>query len=146
MTSSGCIMSNYDEDLTENPIFNKLISYITSFEEIVVLLVPKIKSISTNILPPNEEDLRAHIIVQKSEDILENLNGQKVVISENEVKFEREGLGIPVLFKETHYGQDWEKVKVLCIQRPVSNKAFENEDILDGEEGNIMNEIFLNTV
>ena len=137
-------MSNYDEDLTENPIFNKLVSYITSFEEIVVLLVPKIKSISTKVL--QEEDLRAHIIVQKSEDILENLNGQKVIISEHEVKFEGDALGIPVLFKETHYGQDWEKVKVLCIQRPVSNKAFENEDILDGEEGNIMNGIFRNTV
>ena len=140
-------MSNYDEDLTENPIFNKLVSYITSFEEIVVLLVPKIKSISTKVLQaPNEEDLRAHIIVQKNEDILENLNGQKVIISEHEVKFEGEALGIPVLFKETHYGQDWEKVKVLCIQRPVSNKAFENEDTLDSEEGNIMNEIFCNTV
>ena len=23
-------------------------------------------------------------------------------------------------FKETHYGQDWEKVKVFCIQRPAS--------------------------
>ena len=83
-----------------------------------------------------EEDLRAHIIVQKREDIFENLNGQKVIITENEVKFEDGAIGIPVLFKETHYGQDWEKVKVLCIQRPVSNlheEAFQNEELLSIE-------------
>ena len=29
-------------------------------------------------------------------------------------------LEVPILFSETHYGQDLEKVKILCIKRPLT--------------------------
>ena len=60
------------------------------------------------------------------QSLLKNLNGQCVEITENEIKCQ--DIKIPILFKETHYGQDWEKVKVLCIQRPMSETPIQNEN------------------
>ena len=57
-------MSNYDEDLTQNPFFQHLLDFNTSFEETVVLLVPQIKCIPQI---PVLSDLKSHIIVQKNE-------------------------------------------------------------------------------
>ena len=37
-------------------------------------------------------------------------------------------LEVPVLFSETHYGEDWEKVKILCIKRPLTDASFEFHD------------------
>ena len=37
-------------------------------------------------------------------------------------------LEVPILFSETHYGQDWEKVKILCIKRPLTEASFEFHD------------------
>ena len=87
--------TQYDEDLTENPFFQKLLNYNTSFQEIVVLLVPQIKNIPE--IPAKLYDLKAHTIIQKNEDQLENLNGHPVHITENEVKIDT--IDIPILFK-----------------------------------------------
>ena len=87
--------TQYDEDLTENPFFQKLLNYNTSFQEIVVLLVPQIKNIPE--IPAKLYDLKAHTIIQKNEDHLENLNGHPVHITENEVKIDT--IDIPILFK-----------------------------------------------
>ena len=37
-------------------------------------------------------------------------------------------LEVPILFSETHYGQDLEKVKILCIKRPLTEASFEFHD------------------
>ena len=37
-------------------------------------------------------------------------------------------LEVPILFSETHYGQDLEKVKILCIKRPLTDASFEFHD------------------
>ena len=37
-------------------------------------------------------------------------------------------LDVPILFSETHYGQDLEKVKILCIKRPLTEASFEFHD------------------
>ena len=88
--------TQYDEDLTENPFFQNLSNYNTSFQEIVVLLVPQIKNIPE--IPAKLYDLKAHTIIQKTEENLENLNGQPVHITENEVKID-DTINIPILFK-----------------------------------------------
>ena len=88
-------LTQYDEDLTENQFFQNLLNYNTSFQEIVVLLVPQMKNIPE--IPAKLYDLKAHTIIQKTEDHLENLNGQPVHITENEVKINT--IDIPILFK-----------------------------------------------
>ena len=87
--------TQYDEDLTENQFFQNLLNYNTSFQEIVVLLVPQMKNIPE--IPAKLYDLKAHTIIQKTEDHLENLNGQPVHITENEVEINT--IDIPILFK-----------------------------------------------
>ena len=88
-------LTQYDEDLTKNQFFQNLLNYNTSFQEIVVLLVPQMKNIPE--IPAKLYDLKAHTIIQKTEDHLENLNGQPVHITENEVKINT--IDIPILFK-----------------------------------------------
>lgn len=118
-------MAKYDEDLNENSFFKAQLNFLKTLEDVVVLLVPQVKSVP---LKQDLTDLKGHIVVQNSEEEFQNLNGDLVIIEESTVKIG--GLQVPILFKETHYGQDWEKVKVLCIQRPLSEPSFEfhNDD------------------
>ena len=116
-------MSKYDEDINENPFFQAQLSHLTSFEEVVVILVPQKSSIPVKF---DNEDIKSHIIVDKNEEELQTLTGENVVINAEIVKFG--DLEVPILFKETHYGQDWEKVKVLCIKRPLTDNSFEFQD------------------
>ena len=48
-------MSKYDEDINENPFFIKQLSYLTSFENVVVILVPQKKSVPSKF---NLEDVK----------------------------------------------------------------------------------------
>ena len=120
-------MSKYDEDINENPFFQKQLSLLTSFEDVVVILVPQRKSVPSKF---SLEDIKCHIVTEKSqkneEDNLQTLNGQNIQIKDSIVKYG--DLEVPILFNETHYGQDWEKVKILCIKRPLIEPSFEFHD------------------
>ena len=59
-------------------------------------------------------------------DNLQTQNEQDIQIKDSMVKFG--DLEVPVLFSETHYGEDWEKVKILCIKRPLTDASFEFHD------------------
>ena len=48
-------MSKYDEDINENPFFIKQLSHLTSFENVVVILVPQKKSVPSKF---NLEDVK----------------------------------------------------------------------------------------
>ena len=48
-------MSKYDEDINENPFFIKQMSHLTSFENVVVILVPQKKSVPSKF---NLEDVK----------------------------------------------------------------------------------------
>ena len=113
-------MSKYDEDINDNPFFQAQLSQLSSFEEVAVILVPQKSSLPSKIEP---SDLQTHIIIEKNKDQLQTQSGHNVFIQDSLVTFG--GLQVPILFNETHYGQDWEKVKILCIQRPLTEESFE---------------------
>jgi hypothetical protein len=48
-------MSKYDEDINENPFFKKQLSHLTSFENVVVILVPQKKNVPSKF---NLEDVK----------------------------------------------------------------------------------------
>ena len=116
-------MSKYDEDINENPFFIKQLSYLTSFENVVVILVPQKKSVPSKF---HLEDVKDHIVIEKSQDNLQTQNGRNIQIKDSMVKYGE--LEVPILFSETHYGQDLEKVKILCIKRPLTEASFEFHD------------------
>ena len=116
-------MSKYDEDINENPFFIKQMSHLTSFENVVVILVPQKKSVLSKF---HLEDFKDQILIEKSQDDLQTQNGQNIQIKDSMVKYGE--LEVPILFSETHYGQDLEKVKILCIKRPLTEASFEFHD------------------
>ena len=50
-------MSKYDEDINENPFFIKQMSHLTSFENVVVILVPQKKSVLSKFHLEDFKDL-----------------------------------------------------------------------------------------
>ena len=70
--------------------------------------------------------IKGHIVIEKSQDDLQTQNGQNIQIKDSMVKYGE--LEVPILFSETHYGQDLEKVKILCIKRPLTEASFEFHD------------------
>lgn len=115
-------MSKYDEDINENPFFQFVLKHLEALEEVVLILVPQKKALPSRF---DLEDMKSHVVVEKSPDLLQTQNGENVQIKDAMVIFNG-GLEVPILFNETHYyGQDWEKVKILCIQRPLTEPSFE---------------------
>lgn len=115
-------MSKYDEDLNENSFFQFVLQHLNSFDDVVVILVPQKSSLPSRF---DLDDMKSHVVVEKSPDLLQSLNGGDVEIKDAMVTLNG-GLEVPILFNETHYyGQDWEKVKILCIQRPLTEPSFE---------------------
>ena len=58
-------MSKYDEDINENPFFQKQLSHLTSFEDVVVILVPQKKSVPAKF---SLEDIKCHIVIEKNQE------------------------------------------------------------------------------
>ena len=114
---------SYDEDINSNRFFQETLKHCCDLREICLILVPQSSSIPAKF---DLEDIKTHIIVQdESTEQFVTQNGEKVVINHSQVKFGE--LEVPILFSETHYGQDWEKVKILCIKRPLTEISFEFE-------------------
>ena len=125
-------MSNYDEDIYENPFFQCLLSHLSSFEDVSAILVPQKKSLPAKFEIP--ADLKSHIVIEKSENEFLTQNGHEIHIKDKMVFLNGGDLQVPILFSETHYGQDWEKVKIFCIKRPLTETSFEFQESLDEGE------------
>ena len=91
-----------------------------------LLFITLVHSVPSNSATEVTLNILGHIVIEKSQDDLQTQNGQNIQIKDSMVKYGE--LEVPILFSETHYGQDLEKVKILCIKRPLTEASFEFHD------------------
>lgn len=133
------VLSNYDENLTENKFFQILQEeyknlFLTAVAENCLICIPRTETFSRYHL--STEDFLAHILVRTDElpeTHFSNLCGERVKISNRVITVQHE-VGrhstAHVLFKETFYTDDSLKFEVLCVEQPLS------EGILGFESNN----------
>ena len=84
-------MSKYDEDITKNPFFQSLLTFLTSFEDVVLLLVPRKDSLP-RVKLDDPSDLKCHVVVEKNEK-WQTLNEENVVINDSYVQIGQSTVG-----------------------------------------------------
>ena len=115
-------MSEYDEDLTENPFFQAILKEVSNFP-IFAVLVPQKNSLPTKF---EDVDIKAHILQVKNDKTV-NVLDEEIDIQESKIQYSKkteEELNVTILFNETHYLED-QKIKVYCISRPLTDVTFE---------------------
>ena len=115
-------MSEYDEDLTENPFFQAILKEVANSSSIFAVLVPQKSSLPTKF---EDLDIKAHILQVKNDKTI-NVLDEEIDIQESQIHFSKseEELKVSILFNETHYLED-QKIKVYCISRPLTDVSFE---------------------
>lgn len=124
---------NYEENLQDNPFFNKIMESHNALVNEVgtsnwIILIPKRAQITDECLKSNEF-LLSHVLLP-SDDLpkthFTNLIGSDVTIDDKYLRIKHEKRSSQILFEEMFYTKDLQKFKILCIDTPLCPKFIQD--------------------
>ncbi|XP_044733464.1 ankyrin repeat domain-containing protein 27-like [Chrysoperla carnea] len=128
---------NYDEDLSENPLFKELKNehpdlLNRAIQEGWIICVPRCGTFHRNSI--TTEDILSHVLIPNDElpeTHFRSLNNRSVRMSNRVLTIDKEDtestFSTHIIFEETFYTEDFLKYKVWCLEFPLETSDNVNE-------------------